>query len=133
MLENAPLYAVLPCVDMEGARRFYGEVLGLKEAEIPGASGDEGQDAAIFECGEGTRLLVYQRATPTKADHTAAGWLVDDVEAVVDALMAKGVMMEVYDMPNIEFDERGIATGAGLKGAWFKDPEGNILAINEMP
>ena len=89
--------------------------------------------AALFECGQGTRLFVYQRPTPTKADHTAAGWIVDDLEAVVDQLIARGVTMEVYDMPGVEFDERGIARGPNLAGAWFKDPEGNILSINEMP
>lgn len=133
MLANAPVYAVLPCVDLEGARKFYGDVLGLPEAQMPGDAGEEGSGNAVFECGQGTRLLLYQRPTPTQADHTAAGWIVDDVEAVVDALIAKGVTMEVYDMPGVEFDERGIALMGDLKGAWFKDPEGNILSINEMP
>ncbi|HEY5574943.1 MAG TPA: VOC family protein [Anaerolineales bacterium] len=133
MLGDAPVYAVLPCVDLEGARKFYGEVLGLKQVDLPGASEEEAAGNALFQCGEGTRLLIYQRPTPTRADHTAAGWLVEDVEAVVDALMAHGVRMEVYDMPDVEFDEKGIARFGNRSGAWFKDPEGNILAINQMP
>jgi hypothetical protein len=59
--------------------------------------------------------------------------VVEDVEAVVDALRAKGVSMEVYDMPDVEFDEKGIARGGNRVGAWFKDPEGNILGIDQMP
>lgn len=133
MLGNAPVYAILPCVDMDGARRFYGEVLGLKQVEIPGA-GETGAEAGVlFECGAGTNLFVYQREAPTKADHTAAGWIVEDIEAAVDALTGKGVKMEVYDMPGVAFDEKGIASMGNTRGAWFKDPEGNILSLTEMP
>ena len=63
--------------------------------------------------------------TPSKADHTAAGWEVDNVEEMVKVLREKGVVFEQYDMT----DERGIATMAGVKGAWFKDSEGNILSV----
>lgn len=133
MLSNAPVYAVLPCVDMEGAKRFYGEVLGLKEVEVPGASGAEAEAGTLFECGAGTNLFVYQRETPTKADHTAAGWIVEDLEAAVDALASKGVKMEVYDMPGVDFDEKGIASMGNTRGVWFKDPEGNILSLTELP
>lgn len=131
MLGDAPVSAILPCVDIEGAKQFYGEVLGLKQVEIPGASEEEASGTAMFQCGQGTQLTIYPRETPPKADHTAAGWLVEDVEAVVDELLARGVTMEVYDMPGIEFDERGIATSDNFKGVWFKDPAGNILSITQ--
>lgn len=136
MLGDAPVAAILPCVDLEGAKKFYEDVLGLKRAELPGGAETESSGMLTYQCGQGTYLGVYQRETPTKADHTAAGWMVEDVDAVVDELIAKGVKMEVYDMPGVEFDERGVATGPegiGMKGAWFKDPEGNILGITEMP
>ena len=71
------------------------------------------------------KLVLYQLNTPSKADHTAAGWEVDNVEEVVKVLREKGVVFEQYDMT----DERGIATMAGVKGAWFKDSEENILSI----
>lgn len=132
MLSDAPIYAVLPCVDFERARNFYEQVLGLKPAEMPGDV-EEMEDGVVYECGGGTMLLVYQRPEPTKAEHTAAGWMVADLDAVVDQLNAKGVQMEVYDMPDLEFDERGIATDGNMKSAWFKDPEGNILALSQMP
>ena len=131
MLGNSPVVALLPCVDVEGARKFYTEVLGLTEEPVPGA--DVAADSGLlFECGAGTRLLVYQRSTPTTADHTAAGWFVDDIDAVADDLLAKGVKFEVYDMPGMEFDSRGIATMGSNRGAWFKDPEGNILSISNF-
>ena len=131
MLDDAPVVALLPCVDMERAREFYGETLGLEEVDIPGGDG-EPPTTATFRCGQGTQLALYQRPEPTKADHTAAGWAVEDVDAVVDELLERGVEMEVYDMPGVEFDERGVATAGGMKGAWFEDPEGNILSLREM-
>lgn len=133
MLADSPVFAVLPCVDFQRAKNFYEQVLGLKQVEMPGMEGDESDGTIIYECGGGTRLFVYQRPEPTKAEHTVAGWVVADLDAVVDQLIAKGVKMEVYDMPGVEFDDRGVATMGGLKGAWFKDPEGNILSLNEMP
>ncbi len=120
MLTDAPIYAVLPCVDVERARNFYEGVLGLKQFKVPEGM-DEMEDGAMYECGNGTMLLVYQRPEPTKAEHTAAGWMVADLDAVVDQLIAKGVKMEVYDMPDVEFDERGVAKMDGMKSAWFKD------------
>jgi predicted enzyme related to lactoylglutathione lyase len=132
MLADAPIYAVVPCVDFERATNFYEQVLGLKRAEMPGDA-QELEGGAVYQCGGGTMLLVYQRPEPTKAEHTAAGWMVADLNRVVDQLIAKGVKMEVYDMPDVEFDSRGVASGGGMKSAWFKDPEGNILALSQMP
>jgi predicted enzyme related to lactoylglutathione lyase len=132
MLADAPIYAVLPCVDFERATKFYDQVLGLKRAEMPGGT-QEMEGNAVYECGGGTMLLVYQRPDPTKAEHTVAGWMVTDLDAIVDQLIAKGVQMEVYDMPDVEFDERGVATMGEMKSAWFKDSEDNILALSQMP
>ena len=132
MLGNAPVITTLPCVDIEGARKFYGEILGLKEVQMPGAPEEMAQFNAFFECGQGTNLMVYSRETPTQADHTAAGWMVEDIDAVADQLISQGVKLEVYDMPGVEWDERGVATMVASKGAFFKDPEGNILSINQM-
>ena len=133
MLGNAPVIATLPCVNIEGARKFYGEILGLKEVQMPGVPEEFAEVNALFECGQGTNLLVYSRATRTQADHTAAGWMVEDLDSVADQLISRGVKFEVYDdMPGVEWDERGVATMGPSKAAWFKDPEGNILSINEM-
>jgi catechol 2,3-dioxygenase-like lactoylglutathione lyase family enzyme len=112
----------MPAVDMERAKRFYEEKLGLRAVEM-------GEGGVMFECGQGTQLALYLRETPTKADHTAAGFVVDNIEEVVRGLREKGVVFEQYDMPGIKTDEQGIAVMEGSKGAWFKDTEGNILSV----
>jgi predicted enzyme related to lactoylglutathione lyase len=119
--------AILAVVDVERAKTFYREKLGLRPSDMPVPA-----DSALFEGGDGTWLYVYEREGGTKADHTVAGWLVDDVEETVEDLRARGVVFEQYDMPGLKTDERGIAEIGGAKTAWFKDSEGNILAITEM-
>jgi catechol 2,3-dioxygenase-like lactoylglutathione lyase family enzyme len=131
MLSNAPVFATIPCVDLAGAREFYGQTLGLAEIE---SFDDEASPAVLYQGGQGTSLLVYQRSTPTKADHTAASWAVEDLDAAADYLINKGVKFLVYeDMPGVEWDERGVATMGDLRSAWFTDPEGNILSVAQMP
>lgn len=128
MLRDAPVMAILPAADIERARKFYLETLNLRRVDLPVPGNDFG-----VECGEGTVLYVYEREAGTKADHTVAGWLVEDVDEAVEELRERGVTFEQYDMPGLKTDERGIADIEGVKGAWFKDPEGNILAITELP
>jgi catechol 2,3-dioxygenase-like lactoylglutathione lyase family enzyme len=138
MLGNYPVTALFPCTDLSAARKFYGETLGLNEIEIPGIPEEAREmaanDIAMFACGGGTTLGLYRRDTPTKADHTAAGFMVPNLDEVVDDLISRGVTFEVYeDMPDVEWDDRGIATAVqGYRSAWITDPEGNILAVNEM-
>ncbi len=126
MLANSPVAAILPAVDLERAKRFYEEKLGLQPIDTPGLGG------AMFACGQGTQLYLYQRDTATKADHTVAGWKVENIEEVVQALRERGVVFEQYDTPGLKTDERGIATIGSAKSAWFKDTEGNILALTEF-
>ena len=125
MLANSRVTAILPAVDLARAKEFYEKKLGLLPIDTPVAG-------AMFEGGQGTMLALYPRDTPTKADHTVAGWVVDDIEAVVDALRKRGVVFEQYDMPGMKTDERGIATLGPGKSAWFKDTEGNILSIFQV-
>lgn len=122
MLANSRVAVVMPAVDMERAKRFYKEKLGLRAVDM-------GEGGVMFECGQGTQLALYLRETPTKADHTAAAFTVDNVEEVVRGLREKGVVFEQYDLPGIKTDEQGIAVMEGVKGAWFKDTEGNILSV----
>jgi hypothetical protein len=91
------------------------------------------EDGAAFESGDCTMLYLYEREGGTKADHTVAGWLVADVEKTVEELRQRGVVFEQYDMPGLKTDERAIAERGPAKSAWFKDSEGNILAITEIP
>ena len=126
MLTNSPIRPTIPVVDLDRAKRFYETRLGLKP--VP-ANNDNTSGIAIFECGNGTRIELYQRG-PSKADHTVATFEVSDIEEEVNALRGKGVNFEEYDMPGIK-TQNGIATQGSVKAAWFKDSEGNILCIHQ--
>jgi predicted enzyme related to lactoylglutathione lyase len=126
MLSKAMVAPSLPAVDIKRARKFYEEKLGLKvvmEDPSPGI---------MVQAGEGTMIYIYQRGA-TKADHTVASFKVDNIEAEVKELKAKGVKFEEYDIPKMGIKTvNGIATMGKMKGAWFKDTEGNILALTQM-
>jgi predicted enzyme related to lactoylglutathione lyase len=127
MLSNSPIRPTIPVVDLDRAKRFYKTRLGLKP--VP-ANSDNTSGMAIFECGNGTRMELYQRG-PSKADHTVATFEVSDIEEEVNTLREKGVNFEEYDMPGIK-TQNGIATQGSVKAAWFKDSEGNILCIHQI-
>ncbi|UCC60542.1 MAG: VOC family protein [Dehalococcoidia bacterium] len=124
MLTNAAVHPTLPAVELERARKFYEGTLGLNVLRTDPSPG------VLYETGGGTRIYVYQRGA-TKADHTAASFTVADVEAEVKELKAKGVVFEDFDVGGFKTVD-GIATVDGMKAAWFKDTEGNILAITSM-
>jgi catechol 2,3-dioxygenase-like lactoylglutathione lyase family enzyme len=124
MLSKAEVHPTLPAVDLQRARKFYEETLGLK------AIREDPSPGILFGAGSGTAIYLYQRGA-TKADHTEAAFRVDDVEAEVKELKAKGVKFEDIDIPGLKTLD-GIATMDGYKGAWFKDTEGNILGIANM-
>jgi predicted enzyme related to lactoylglutathione lyase len=127
MLTNSPVRPTIPVVDLDRAKRFYETTLGLKPLR---ANNDSTFGIAMFECGNGTRIELYQRS-PSKADHTVATFEVSDIEEEVNALRGKGVVFEEYDMPEIR-TQNGISTQGPVKAAWFKDSEGNILCIHQM-
>jgi predicted enzyme related to lactoylglutathione lyase len=122
MLGNAPIRAYIPVLDVSRARRFYEQILGLapKEAYAGGV---------IYECG-GAEVFMYPTSNAGTSKASQAFWQVQDVEAEVAELKARGVVFEEYDMPGIEM-KNGVATGGGAKTAWFKDTEGNILAVSQ--
>ena len=124
MLTNAKVHPTLPVVDLVRAKRFYEGTLGLKVIQ------EDPSPGAILKAGEGTQLYIYQRAA-TKADHTAASFEVQDVEATVKELKTKGVIFENIDTPDFKTVD-GIATMGEKKVAWFKDTEGNTLAVTNM-
>lgn len=126
MLTNRPSIPILPVVNLERARRFYAVNLGLRESRsTPGSD-----DAVVFETGGGAKLELLRRDVPTKAEHTAVSFEVDDVEREVRELEHRGVRFEDYDLPGLK-TEGHIARTNGDRAAWFKDPEGNILCIHE--
>jgi catechol 2,3-dioxygenase-like lactoylglutathione lyase family enzyme len=127
MFTYSPVRPTIPVVDYERAKRFYRDVLGLKvhyEDNAPGA---------VLQAGEATVLYIYQRA-PTKADHTVAEFSVQDVRDAVNELRSLGVHVEDYDLPGLRTID-GVYTMSGPDGeshaAWFKDTEGNILAVTD--
>jgi predicted enzyme related to lactoylglutathione lyase len=127
MLANSPIRPTIPVVDLNRAKRFYETTLGLKP--VP-ANNDNTYGMTIFECGNGTRMELYQRG-PSKADHTLATFEVSNIEEEVNALRGKGIIFEEYDMPEIK-TQNGIATQGSVKAAWFKDSEENILCIHQI-
>ena len=129
MLANAGISITLPVVDLERARRFYSETLGLRTVSSP--IEEMASEMAFFEGREGLPIALYRRDTPTTADHTAVAFEVDDLDDEMEGLSERGVVFEQYDMPGLKTDERGIATLGSWRGAWLKDSEGNILGIGE--
>lgn len=125
MLGNKPINPDLPVVDLQRARGFYEEKLGLR----PMQSSDHD---VMYECGNNTMLYLYMRE-PTQISHTEVTWTVDDIMAEVNELKSKGVDFETYDMPEmgIQTDENNIARINGWRTAWFKDTEGNILSLSQ--
>lgn len=124
MLNQARVMPTIPVVDLDRAMKFYETKLGLRPA------GPATPDGIMYECGGDTRIFLYPRA-PTKADHTVASFVVDDLEAAVKALRARGIVFEEYDFPGLK-TVGGIATLRTEKAAWFKDTEGNILAVSQF-
>lgn len=120
--------AGLAVSDMDRARKFYEEKLGLS------VSIDSGNNVQ-YRCAEGSVFHVYLSPKHAgKSTATLASWGVDDVERVVDELTSKGVAFERYDEEPVVTDEKGIATFEGdAKVAYFKDPDGNTLSIAQAP
>ncbi|HYC47429.1 MAG TPA: VOC family protein [Burkholderiales bacterium] len=120
MLQNAPMYAYIPAKDVDRARKFYEGKLGFKpKEEIAGG--------VVYEFANGTSCFLYQTPNAGTSQASQAFWQVEDIEKEVADLKARGVKLEKYDLPGV--DEEGIETGDGARAAWFKDTEGNIMAV----
>ncbi len=120
MLGNSDACATIAVSDMEAAKKFYGETLGL-------APGKEGGGGIFFQSGS-SGIFVYQSNKAGTNKATYAAWMVDDVEAVAKSLKDKGVSFEQYDdLPGER--EGDIHIMGDIKSAWFTDPDGNILNI----
>ena len=120
MLQDAPMYSYIPAKDVARARKFYEEKLGFRP-KLETAGG------VVFEFGKGTACFLYPTPNAGTSQASQAFWEVEDVERQVAELKARGVTFEKYDMP--EMDANDISTAGGAKAAWFKDTEGNIMAL----
>ncbi|HYU03016.1 MAG TPA: VOC family protein [Jatrophihabitantaceae bacterium] len=120
MLENSNAFSGFAVDDIDKAKQFYGETLGV------GVSEDG--ELLRLHLGGGTQVIVYPKPDYTPATYTMLNFPVDDIAKAVDDLVARGVVFQRY--PGIEADERGISRlGGGPPIAWFKDPAGNILSV----
>ena len=123
MLKDARIVPYIPVANVVRARKFYEEKIGLRARE-------EYAGGVIYECGNGSWVFMYPSQGAGTSKASTAFWAVDDVAAEVEALKARGVVFEEYDMPGIKM-KNSIATGGGAKTAWFKDSEGNIMAVSQ--
>ena len=123
MLDTGNVAAMIPAQDLDRARAFYEEKLGLKPAE-------ERPDGLLYKSGDG-RFVLFKSSGEPSGTHTQLGWDVDDLDAAVDQLRNNGVVFEEYDMPGFK-TVNGIVEIPGERGAWFKDSKGNLLAVGEL-
>ncbi|MDO9352341.1 MAG: VOC family protein [Solirubrobacteraceae bacterium] len=125
MFKDTQVFSGFSIDDPEAARRFYGDVLGIEVED-----GEMGGILMLHFGGGGPPTIAYPKPDHVPAEFTILNFPVPDVETAVDALVAKGVVFEVYggDLPQ---DEKGIMRGHGPEIAWFKDPAGNILSVIE--
>ena len=130
-LADLPVAGVVRAESYQRAKKYYSDVLGLKQGqEFPGPGG-----GGMFEAGDGTMLMVYERPGSKAPDTTALGFGVstDRFDAVMNDLRARGVKFEEYDIPEMGLKTmNGVAMMGGMKSAWFKDTEGNILNLASM-
>ena len=124
MLAESKAFSGFAVPDLEAAKKFYGETLGL-DVEVL----DEENGLAQLNLAGGRNTVMYVKPDFVPATYTILNFPVGDVDATVDGLVERGIEFERYD--NFPQDERGIVTEGGPRIAWFKDPAGNILSVLE--
>src|SRR6476620_3262587 len=126
MFNNSKAFSSFSTDDMAKAKDFYGGTLGLAVTE-------EAMHVLSIELPGGGSLLIYPKKDHQPATFTVLNFQVDDIDSAVDALNAKGIELERYDIGEVKPDKKGIyrgkGSGHGPDIAWFKDPGGNILAV----
>ncbi|WP_455286837.1 VOC family protein [Cupriavidus necator] len=131
MLQNSDVAARIPAQDLARARSFYSSKLGLEPVE-------ERPGGLRYKCGN-SYFVLFESAGSASGSHTQMAWEVDDIQATVSELRHLGVVFEEYDVPGLK-TINGIAEvegnypskgGVAEKGAWFRDSEGNLLAIGQ--
>ena len=123
MFQNTKAFSGFSVDDVEKARQFYGETLGLHVSEQMGL--------LKLEIAGGTQIIAYPKPSHTPATFTILNFPVDDIEKAVDHLVEQGVRFERYE--GFDQDEKGIHRGDGPHIAWFTDPAGNVLALLQEP
>jgi catechol 2,3-dioxygenase-like lactoylglutathione lyase family enzyme len=119
MFADTKAYSGIAVDDMQRAREFYGDTLGLNTSEEYGLM--------WLHLAGGRDTLVYEQSDATPASYTILNFEVDDIDEAVDGLAAHGVRFERYD--GLKQDDKGVAREEGPYIAWFKDPSGNVLSV----
>ncbi len=123
MFANSKAFSGFAVDDLQKAREFYGDTLGVKTSEQNGL-------LTLHLAGD-RDTMVYEKPDFVPATYTILNFPVDDIDQAVEELSGRGVRFERYD--GFDQDEKGIARGPGPQVAWFKDPAGNTLALMEQP
>jgi catechol 2,3-dioxygenase-like lactoylglutathione lyase family enzyme len=125
MLSDRRVHTTIPCADLERAKTWYAEKLGFTPVRVL-------PTGVFFDAGEGTRFVLYPTPNAGQSPNTLMGFSTPDVDGEVAALKARGVVFEEYDFPTLK-TVNSIADRNGVRSAWFKDSEGNILAVVQFP
>ncbi len=125
MLADSPAFSGFSVSDLDAARRFYEDTLGLRVSDVPEMGG-----LLRLHLGSGADVLVYAKDDHSPATYTVLNFPVPDVEKAVDELAARGVRFEQYENPPT--DEKGIMRAGGPLIAWFTDPAGNVFSVIEQ-
>ena len=126
MLNNSKAFSSFSVDDINKAKKFYNEVLGVEVSGSP-----KMKELLNLHIAGTNKILIYSKPNHVPATFTVLNFPVDDVEKTVDKLNKRGVKFEVYNQENLKTDRKGILSGDGMKVAWFKDPAGNILSVLE--
>jgi len=124
MLSNSKAFSGFSVNDIQKAKEFYGQTLGLEVSESNGL-------LTLHLPGD-NKVLIYPKPNHAPATFTILNFPVDNVDKAVDELTKRGVRFEIYNQPDIKTNEKGIMRGKGPTIAWFKDPAGNILSVLEQ-
>lgn len=124
MLQQFPMYAYIPAKDLARARRFYEDKVGLKPQQ-------ETNGGVVYASAGGTACFLYPTPNAGTSQASQAFWSVQDVDGLIAQLQARGVVFETYDDMPGERSPAGAVIAGGAKAAWFKDSEGNIMALIE--
>lgn len=122
MLADNDVYAMIPVNDVEKAKDFYKNILGLKELEA-------GPGGLFYKSGN-TKIMVYESKYAGTNKGTAANWDVANVDQIAKDLKSKGVVFEQYDYPGTS-REGDVHVMGNIRAVWFKDPSGNILGVTQ--
>ena len=125
MIKDLKSHTTLPAADLERAKQWYEEKLGLTPATVS-------PNGVFYSLGGGTRFILYPTPNPARGGHTQLGIATDDIEADVAELKGRGVVFEDYDFPGLK-TENSVARTGEARAAWFKDSEDNTIGIVQLP